>query len=424
VWTGEVRLVEKALDLPLRWRKPRRIFVNSLSDLFHENVPDEWIARVFAVMALAPQHTFQVLTKRAKRMREWVSDPATPGRVARAVDRIDVARAVAAMPSEEIRPLRDFPGYFASDRGRVLSGSGSAACLFCGGPVDGIATKAYCSKKCRQNACYYRRVGKQREGERALVEMSPDVGEQGHRRVMLYRGGQTFRELVHRLVLMTFDRDPIRDEQACHRDGDPANNALPNLRWGSQSDNWTDRKRHGNGGPSDFAWPLPNVWKGTSCEDQAAADERVPLLLQTPAAVRFVSAEPLLGDLDLRRWLGGYEVVRKHGSVGQVVTRRRDGLVDWVICGGESGPGARPCDVAWIRSIVEQCKAASVPVFVKQLGSRAYDGDALINGDECLDSMVARMRDSVRDRKGADPSEWSPDLRVQEFPMFSGGAKP
>jgi protein gp37 len=75
VWTGEVRLWERVLDQPVRWTKPRRIFVNSMSDLFHESVPDEWIDRVFAVMALCPQHTFQVLTKRADRMRDYCSSP-------------------------------------------------------------------------------------------------------------------------------------------------------------------------------------------------------------------------------------------------------------------------------------------------------------------------------------------------------------
>ena len=91
--------------------------------------------------------------------------------------------------------------------------------------------------------------------------------------------------------------------------------------------------------------PLPNVWNGVSVEDQQRADERIPHLLQTPAAVRFISAEPLLGPIDLKENISN---------------------LDWVIVGGESGPKFRACDVAWITAIVDQCRDASVPVFVKQ----------------------------------------------------------
>ncbi|MBL9048474.1 MAG: DUF5131 family protein, partial [Tabrizicola sp.] len=106
-------------------------------------------------------------------------------------------------------------------------------------------------------------------------------------------------------------------------------------------------------------WPLPNCWLGVSCEDQATADERIPLLLQTPAAVRFVSAEPLLGPIVFDQQV---HLERRT----KILTGASAPRIDWVIVGGESGPKARPCDVAWIRSIVQQCKAAAVPVFVKQ----------------------------------------------------------
>lgn len=232
-WTGKVGLMEDRLTLPLRWRKPCRIFVNSMGDLFHESVPDEWIDRVFAAMALAPQHTFIVLTKRAKRMREYL---------------IDIL--------EDQQDCR----------------------------IEAIADAA----------------GRMME------------------------------------------------------DGDNAHDAVVNM-----------------------TLPLPNVHLGVSCEDQGRADERIPALLETPAAVRFVSAEPLLGPINFRHRL------------------------DWIICGGESGPGARPMHVEWARSIREQCAAAGVPFFMKQLGAHVIqDG----------------KRITLRDRKGADMSEWPHDLRVQEFP--------
>lgn len=419
VWTGEVRLDEDALLQPLKWKKGRRIFVNSMSDLFHENLPDEAIDKVFAVMALCPQHTFQVLTKRPERMREYASNPDTPGRVSKAADALAVAVEIAKMGPEEIRPIVDYPGYYVSDRGRVLSSSGSSRCLFCGGPVDGIATKAYCSKKCRQNACFYRRTGRAVEMERALTEMSPDEGEQGHLRVMLYRDGAQFRELVHRLVLTSFEREAAAGEQGCHRDGNPRNNALPNLRWGDQSGNWDDRRRHGhhqsytkltesqvaeiklrqaNGETGEalgrefnvsgtqirniaagkqwaltaaIEWPLRNCWKGVSCERQQEADERIPHLLQTPAAVRFLSCEPLIGPIDLTNVAppdNGYGG-KAHGidtlSPFNKILRPQ---LDWIIDGGESGAGARPSNPQWFRDLRDACAAAGVAYFHKQNG--------------------------------------------------------
>jgi protein gp37 len=229
VWTGKVAMVDNhALTKPLRWKRPREIFVNSMGDLFHESVPDAWIDRVFAVMALAPHHQFIVLTKRAKRMREYCSDPETPERVIE-------------------------------------------------------QTKTY----------------------------GWDV-----------------------TLLGAFVRAA------------------------------TDRLK---------AWPLPNVYLGVSAEDQSRADERIPDLLATPAAGRFVSAEPLLGPLELRAidvsgdgevlplggaWLGRPEYENEYG--GQ--------KLDGVIVGGEKGPGARPGLAAWRRSIRDQCAAAGVAYFEKQWG--------------------------------------------------------
>lgn len=231
VWTGEVRLNEQWLDQPLRWKQPRRIFVCAHGDLFAENVPDEWIDRVFAVMAMAPQHTFQVLTKRAKRMREYVT------------------------------------------------------------------------------------------GIRSSV---PFLGR------------------------MPLER--IHIEAAGHMEGD-----------GGFMDTL---KHHGNVYSlyCSVPWPLPNVWLGVSAERQQEADERIPELLETPAAVRFVSAEPLIGPLSFRwaKW-------QPWNSNG--LTDEHDGLrrLDWIIVGGENGP--RPLHPAWVRSIRDQCAASGVPFFFKQWGS-------------------------------------------------------
>lgn len=252
-WTGKMALVDDMLTLPLRWKKPRRIFVNSMSDLFHENLPDEAIDKVFAVMALAPQHTFQVLTKRADRMRAYMTGQTLP-------------------------------------------------------------------------------------------KVHPHWG---------YR-----RDAIHAFL--------------CSRDdifGGPFDHLV------------SCRARIGNGG-----WPLPNVWLGVSAEDQSRADERVPELLATPAAKRFISAEPLLGPLDL--WngdpdprLGGHQATKTF--LGEWWERGDDPKgpprfgVDWVIVGGESGSGARSMHPNWVRSLRDQCDVAEVPFFFKQWGEYLPVGQCL-----------------------------------------------
>jgi protein gp37 len=164
------------------------------------------------------------------------------------------------------------------------------------------------------------------------------------------------------------------------------------------------RFRGGDGVPR--SWPEnmpPNVWLGVSAEDQRRADERIPLLLQTPAAVRFVSAEPLLGPVDLsavRHQLGAesfatVNVLVEKDSLNRGHDRPR---LDWVIVGGESGPGARPMRLEWARSLVTQCREAGVAVFCKQIGT------------------VAAWDLGSRDAKGGRMEDWPVDLRVREFP--------
>ncbi len=181
--------------------------------------------------------------------------------------------------------------------------------------------------------------------------------------------------------------------------------------------------------PDGFGWAehLPNVWLGVSVEDQATADERIPELNATPAKMRFVSYEPALGPVDFRRWLGEEKTIGSdfRWSVPHI---------DWVIVGGESGPKARPFRVPWARSTILHCRAASTPVFVKQLGAHIIDrNDAGFDGvdpdnwpegtetddwdlDPSRQYQGADARILLRDRKGADPAEWREDLRVREFP--------
>lgn len=406
----DLKLWPERLSLPLSWKKPRRVFVNSMSDLFHEDVPFEFIDLVFAVMALTPQHTYQVLTKRPERMREYLTKPETRGRVARAMDAI----RVPVIEGEEERPIPGYPGYWVTNAGRVFSA--------------------------------------RRGGERTVLR--PEVGEQGHSRVTLQGPNGRTRLSVHRLVLEVWDGPPpSEDAQGCHLNGNAQDNRISNLRWGTQADNWDDRTRHGNfrsysklsteevteirrrgaAGESAYAiaqdypvsdtqirnilngmqwvtepgveWPLPNCWLGTSVELQRWADVRIPELLAVPAAVRFLSCEPLLGPLDLGRYL------RESG-----VDWPWNKFVDWVIVGGESGPGARPFDLAWARSIVSQCRAAGVAVFVKQLGAKPV---SLMEQDDELPrhGWARNQALKLKSRKGGDMAEWPEDLRVREMPQ-------
>jgi protein gp37 len=172
-------------------------------------------------------------------------------------------------------------------------------------------------------------------------------------------------------------------------------------------------------------WPLPNVWLGTSVENQEQADKRIPHLLKCPAAVRFLSVEPLLGPVDLRLAGEECEVCGNRADAQGVIdhgrgcyTQDADGggtssgeprrEIHWVIVGGESGHGARQCPTEWIKSIVDQCRAADTPCFVKQLGSKPVWVGA-------LKFHPIKLKDS----KGGDPSEWPAELRIRQMPFMA-----
>jgi len=265
-WTGQVNLLSDRLAQPFRWRNPRRVFVNSQSDLFHKDVPAEYIAVVFLVMAATPRHTYQVLTKRHGRMRSLLN-------------------------SERFFDM-----------------------------MTAAARKAY------------------------YENLLPIPGDLGYR------------------------------------------------------------------------WPLPNVHLGVSVEDQDWADKRIPALLDTPAAVRWVSAEPLLGPVSLdlprcdthdRRDLftdtNGFQrcsACAADGWSGELSYGhwlRQDGLISWVVVGGESGPTARRMDLAWARSLAVECASEGVPFYFKQLGT-----------------VLAREVGATG--KGEDPAEW-PEPFPQDYPV-------
>lgn len=169
--------------------------------------------------------------------------------------------------------------------------------------------------------------------------------------------------------------------------------------------------------------PLPNVWLGTSCENQAAADERIPHLLRCPAAVRWLSCEPLIGPIDLtgsdRSQFAPTPGQPFYEHVGYGPTRDCDGEftggeepyfeienagIHWVVVGGESGAGHRPMEVCWLTSIADQCKAAGVPVWVKQLGKHPIENGVPLKG---------------LGGHGAAFDLWPDDLKVRQFPKVT-----
>jgi protein gp37 len=168
--------------------------------------------------------------------------------------------------------------------------------------------------------------------------------------------------------------------------------------------------------------PSRNIWVGVSCEDQPRADERIPLLMQTPAVVKFISAEPLLGTIRLNEIdiddpeYGPTVICPLSGEWAPDHRPPYLGTLDWVIVGGESGAGARPCNVEWIRAIVQQCQGADVACFVKQLGSKPIDTgrNSSLQPGVMLDEY--NVRTYPKDRKGGDITEFPTSLRVREFP--------
>lgn len=443
-WTGKVEFVEHMLDQPLRWRRPRRIFVNSMSDLFHESVPDEWIDRVFAVMALAPQHQFQILSKRPTRMREYLSDPRTGSRVAALAYDAAYEQGTGNSISRGARrtgnrcrgsdmALKEEAREAEAERRDRISEGGWCNQLrtSAGGISDSVRLPINCNDDPRKEDGNRSAPGDLDEHQRTDTVRTDDQPHQRHQR------RQSPRQFGA--------GDPLGAAQACNRSSerqsqsaegqqaskDPAARRRRDSHQGF-ADLWNDDQSHSckvsdeNEGnlcdlqsedlAAHLTWPLPNVWLGVSVEDQATANERIPLLLDTPAAIRWISAEPLLSLVDISPWLFGGdppcpECPKDIDCDCGWQTRRELGQphLSWIVVGGESGPGARPFDIEWARLLVYQCKTGAVSVFVKQMGSRPIAMKDKGAGPEPWPLVL----DS---RSGTDPAEWPEDLRIQEYP--------
>lgn len=179
--------------------------------------------------------------------------------------------------------------------------------------------------------------------------------------------------------------------------------------------------------------PPPQIWIGTTVENQEYADKRIPALLEIPAVCRFISYEPALGPIDFAGflpWNPQFEATKVSSPIlkSQLLRKTKIEGIDWIIVGGESGPKARPFNIEWARSTVEQCKAAGVACFVKQLGAAPMMPEAAWRALQPTPLLSARTRERIPDgfvglalddSKGGDIDEWPEDLRVREFPTLS-----
>ena len=377
----DVQCHPERLEQPLRWRKPRRVFVNSMSDLFHKAVPDEFIDQVFAVMALCSQHEFQCLSKRPKRMMEYINGQGRDFSIAREIGRIRDRRTGTDLATKEAARLsasawsgerlseagRNAPvqtskggishkrriSPYNNDDQREENCNGSASCDL--GPSQWTTNTGRTDDQPRERPQVGELAGKSGIGDLLGTEDTCDRGSS--QKEMEAQG------------IVTSQNPPNRSrcvgDQATQGNGDHGQGACGEIR--------NEQKGHvcnllQEDLETHLVWPLPNAWLGVSIEDQATADERIPLLLQTPAAVRFVSYEPALAPIALRdEWM-------HLGCRPTMDLPPGSGKCDWLICGGESGPKARPMHPDWARSVRDQCQAAGVPFFFKQWGEYCWPG--------------------------------------------------
>lgn len=415
-WTGEVRCIPEKLEEPLHWRKPRRVFANSMSDLFHEKVPDEFLDKAFAVMARAGHHQYQLLTKRSERMRAYVSDPGRGAAVARAIGRIGDRR-----PRQDLA-VKEATREGRSDRRRVRDRNQNqplparscrvhdARRLPIGDDdYQGQEDHSLCAQGCLDAL--------QRADPSGPHDQSPQRSE-GRQSPQQSGGGDLLTAAPARTRNAQCEPEPAsrraQPEGSAHGKTGQGDPPPEGERCHGEDHRRTIRDETkgdlGDLPPEDLAahldWPLPNVWLGVSVEDQPTADERIPLLLQTPAAVRWVSYEPALAAVDFSSWLWlEWQRPETYGDLGDAGP-----MISWLAVGGESGPGARPCHVNSIRSARDQCHAAGVPCFIKQVGSRPFG--PRVNGHP--DNILGEW--PLKSRNGANPAEWPEDLRVREWP--------
>jgi protein gp37 len=351
----DVQCHPERLDQPLRWTKPRRIFVNSMSDLFHEAVPESFIDSVWAVMALAPHHTYQILTKRPERMRNYLTHPERYQRVLRAAD-----------PFRQMRPKLGGIG---------ISDPASPAWwrqVWLGVSVEDQATAD-------------ERIPLLLDTPAAVRWISAEP----------LLGPVDLTRWVRPIAMM----EPVKAPATWSEWN--AGGLWPDWvpeRWRHNIESfWADDWRRG-----------PRAWLQSAIDQNAA-----------PHGAIMTSTDPLVGKGPvtgrfLHTWNNMCVLVDEAGEA-HVTSTPHAGLIDfnapksssyqgvqWVVVGGESGPNARPTVIGHVREIVQQCKAAGVPVLVKQLGARPTNREG--------------MPHPLKDRKGGDISEFPEDIRIREYP--------
>jgi protein gp37 len=447
-WTGEMRLVDDMLDRPLRWRKPRRIFVNSMSDLFHENLTDEQIALVFGAMALAPQHTYQILSKRAERMREWFEWVARAG-----IGIInDAARVVAKRDDIAVVPTQR--------HGMVATNGWPLKSVWLGVSVEDQKSADERIPHLLKTPAAVRWVSA--EPCLSPLNLSRWLGDRcgtrvsGASRVRLVHARHVRSDLAPHAVegrtgdfvdLADATTDKSRAQHVCEgwvqasdvsdTDGsDGCRGASHRLDGHAQAPD-PDRFRDQPPERSEGRQPPDESGTGNAGRERTSRNphawENGPRWQQEQrreahGEVGTAGAKPLESTQHDAARVG--RAIRSddrsysgHHLPEELVTPS----VTWVVIGGESGPGARKFHVEWARSLVKQCRDAGTACFVKQLGAKPVEwGESDEPACGCREAFCEHVRLPndvplvLGDRKGGDMAEWPDDLRIRQWPKDGG----
>ena len=406
-------------------------------DLFHPSVPFEFIDRVFAIMALCPQHTFPCLSKRPKIMQNYFKK-ALP-RISALVYNEKYGQRKSIFRDDTSRRIRDrFAGQNMASNETSREGSKDGRGVLPGGDSKSLCKGEGGILNDKRVSLHNSNPQRSTDGDRS-TQGDLDLSQQANSKRLDYQSRKRNKRRqsprksnpndIQPTEVSCFESIESKSSQATGKQASKdISNRKSSFRNSETSQKGNDDKRHsgqiqnetkgniGNLQPPDveahLVWPLPNVWLGVTAENQEMADKRIPVLLQIPAVVRFVSIEPMLERMNIseidtgHKWPFKSETSKLMPLVGGSYSQREDSVLDsnpesrfmdvsgpkmdQVIIGCESGPNRRPCKLEWIQDIVNQCKDADIKVFVKQL--------------------------SINGKVEHDINEWPESLRLREMP--------
>lgn len=416
-WNGNIMLVPEALDEPLRWKTPARVFVNSMSDLFHEDVPDRFIDQVMRAMANTKRHVYQVLTKRPERMLDYLS-----GWWKRCYQDSETGEYIPVNPCQHIWFGVSVESQETADERIPLLLQAPAAVRFVSiepliGSVDirrylgngnhssGRVCVSGSSERGSGNSIGWNNLASEKEGlgqvEKRGRQSAMSQSASGARSGRIFPG----------------QSNDEREKGLC---AGSSNGVSPLSRTNTKWPDDQPREWKQEGQPTGESDASDQFRTATPCNESAEGGTRLPPVRRAQLHGE-VNRSAGNGD-QVSEECGRTAQDNCHGLQCDRSNYFKDSFgasvgISWTIVGGESGPGARPCDVAWIRAIKEQCQSAGVPVFVKQLGSKPFSEPDRIIHRKSTQKLSNGFYRFLTDGKGGDWSEWPEDLRVREFPQ-------